>query len=64
MKKHLKFVKANGLRDTWCVENDEGDWLGTIMKSSLFKKRFVFKEVEYRAEFTSELLREVRDFID
>ena len=52
MKKYLKFTKVNDLRETWCVENDEGDWIGTITKSTIFKKRFVLKEVEYYAEFT------------
>lgn len=64
MKKKLKFAKANDLGDTWYVENDEDDWLGTIMKSTVYKRRFVLKEVEYSAEFTSESLGEVRDFID
>lgn len=64
MKKHLKFAKVNDLRDTWCVENDEGDWIGTITKSTIFKKRFVLKEVEYYAEFTYESLKQVGNFIE
>ena len=64
MKEHLKFTRVDDYRDTWLVENDEGDWIGTIMKSDVFKKRFVLKEIEYYAEFTSESLRQVGNLIE
>jgi hypothetical protein len=64
MKNKLSFIKMDDLRGSWFVENEECSWIGTVERGTDFPKRFVLKEIEYHAEYTSENLRQIADFID
>ena len=52
------------LREAWFVENEEGTWIGTVEKGKKFSKRFVLRDVEYHAEYTSEQVKQVAGFIE
>ena len=64
MKNKLSFIKMDDLRNSWFVENREGSWIGTIEKGKENHKRFVLRDIEYHAEYTSENLKQIADFID
>jgi hypothetical protein len=64
MKSKLSFIKMDDIRDAWFVENNESSWIGTIEKGKDNYKRFVLRDIEYHAEYTSENLNQIADFLD